>query len=211
MADGLVGAAVAVLELAGLGTGGQSGQLVAQTDAEVGMPVSSISRMLAMISTFSAGSPGPLESISVGIQRSQLGGGGGAGQNGHAAAALLQAAHDVVLAAQIEQGNMQRGVAAGTGCGRLIGLGLAAGDGLDGVDDRVGGDLRQKRRLLLRLGIGVELSRDGTVHDAALAQGAGQAAGVDASMPMMPFFFRKESSVSSLRKLEGFLHASRTI
>ena len=75
---------------------------------------------------------------------------------------------------------MQRGVAAGTGCGRLIGLGLAAGDGLDGVDDRVGGNLRQQRRLLLRLGIGVELSRDGTVHDAALAQGAGQAAGVDA-------------------------------
>ena len=158
-----------------------------------------------MISTFSAGSPGPLESIRPsGIQRSQLGGGGGARQNGHAAAALLQAAHDVVLAAQIEQGNMQRGAAAGTGCGRLIGLGLAAGDGLDGVDDRVGGDLRQERRLLLWLGIGVELVVMAPFMTPLSRRVRVRLRVSMPSMPMMPFFSGRNPAFPHCGSWRGF-------
>ena len=116
----------------------------------------------------------------VGIERGQLGSGRRAGQNGHAAAAHLQAAHDVVLAAEVEQRDMQRRVAPLPCFGRLVSLGLAACDGLDGVYDGVGGDFRQQCGLLLRLSVGVELGGDSAVHDTALAQGAGQAAGVDA-------------------------------
>ena len=50
----------------------------------------------------------------------------------------------------------------------------------DLYDNGVGGDLGQQRGLLLRLGVGVELGGDRAVHNAALPQGAGQAAGVDA-------------------------------
>ena len=181
MADGLVRAAVAVFQLAGLCACGQRGQLVAEADAEGrdagGEHFADVRDDLDVLGRV-AGAVGEHEAV--GIERGQLGSGRRAGQHGHAAAALLQAAHNVVLAAQVEQRHVQRRVTPCTGSRRLIGHGLAAGDVLDSVDNGVGGDLGQQRGLLLRFGVGVELGGDRAVHNAALPQGAGQAAGVDA-------------------------------
>ena len=90
------------------------------------MPVYSILRMFCddlHVLRRVAGAVG--EHQAVRVQLGQLVGGGSAGQHGHAAAALLQAAHDVVLAAQVQQGHMQRRVAPLPCLGRLVGLGLA--------------------------------------------------------------------------------------
>ena len=114
----------------------------------------------------------------VGLQRRQVGRGGGAGQHRHAAAALLQAAHDVVLAAQVQQRHVQRGVPPAAGGRRFPGAGFFTGHGFHRAGDGVGGDLRQQRRGLFRLGFRVKFGGDGAVHDAALPQGAGQAAGI---------------------------------
>ena len=164
-----------------MGTGSQGGELVAQADAKGGdaggehfADVGDDLHILGRV----AGAVG--EHQAVRVQLGQLGGGGGARQHGHAAAALLQAAHDIIFAAQVQQGHMQRGITPLPCLGGFVSLGLPASNGLNRVDHRVGGDLRQQGGFLLRFGIGVELGGDSTVHNAAFPQGAGQAAGIDA-------------------------------
>ena len=65
---------------------------------------------------------------------------------------------------------------------RVEHLGLCAGDVLDRVGDGVGTDLGQQGVGLFLVGGvgGVEGGQDGTVHDAALPDDAGEVAGVDA-------------------------------
>ena len=139
MGNRLVRAAVAVLQLAGVGTGSQGGELVAQADAEGGdAGVQHLADVCDDLNVLGRVAGAVREHQAIRVQRSKLGRGCGAGQNRHAAAALLQAAHDVVLAAQIQQGHVQRGVTPRPCCGRLIGFGLAAGDGLDGIGHGVG-------------------------------------------------------------------------
>ena len=97
------------------------------------------------------------------------------GHDRHLAAALDKAAHDVALAAVVHQHDM--GLAL-----RVEHLGLFTGNILHRIGDGVGADLSQQSLglgLVGRVG-GIEGGQDGTVHHTALADDAGQVAGIDA-------------------------------
>ena len=176
ISDRLVGTAVAILQLHGLGTGGQSAQLVAQADAEGGdaqrkdllQVLNDLHRLGGV-----AGAVGQHDAVRV--QGSHFLSGGKGGHHRYLAAALDQAAHDIALAAVVHQHDV--------GLALLVkDLGLLAGHALDGIRHGIGADGLQQ---LLRLGLvgrvsGVKGGQDGTVHHAALPDDAGQVAGVDA-------------------------------
>ena len=176
MADGLVGAAVAVLELHGLGTGSQCAQLVAQADAEGGdVQRKDLLQVLDDLHRLGgvAGAVGQHDAVRV------LGGHflcrGKGRHDRDLAAALDQAPHDVALAAVVHQHDVGLPF-------RVEHLGLFAGDILDGVGHSIGADLCQQFFRLCLVGrvSGVKGGQDRTVHNAALADDAGQVAGIDA-------------------------------
>ena len=173
---GLVGAAVAVLQLGGLGAGGQGRQLVAQADAEGGHaqrkdPAQVLNGFHRLGGV--AGAVGQHDAVRV--QGGHLFGGGEGGHHRHLAAAAGQAADDVPLAAVVHQDDVGR-------AGGVVHLGLLAGDGGHRAGDGVGFYLRQQGLGALFVGGvgGVEFGQDGAVHDAALPDDPGQVPGVDA-------------------------------
>ncbi len=127
--------------------------------------------------------------------------------HGHLAAALDKAAHDVALAAVVHQHDM--GLAL-----RVEHLGLFTGNILHRIGDGVSADLFQQ---LIRLGLvggvsGVKGGQDSTVHDTALADDAGQVAGVDALNADGVVLFQKAvQRFLAARQLEGVVQASRTM
>ena len=134
----LVGTAVAVLQLHGLGTGCQRGQLVAQTDAEGGdVQLKDVLEVLDDLHGFRrvAGTIGQHDAVrSKGLDflcRCK------GRHDRHLAAALDKAAHDVALAAVVHQHDM--GLAL-----RVEHLGLFTGNILHRIGDGVGADLSQQ-------------------------------------------------------------------
>ena len=166
---------MAVLELHGLGTGGQCAQLVAQADAEGGD-----AQRKDLLQVFDdlhrlggvAGAVGQHDAVrGKGLDFLSRRKGG---HDRHLAAALDKAAHDVALAAVVHQHDV------GLPC-RVEHLGLFAGDVLHGVGHSIGADLCQQFFRLCLVGrvSGVKCGQDRTVHNAAFPDDAGQVAGID--------------------------------
>ena len=160
-----------------------------------------------MACTGSAGSPGPLDSMMPsGARAATSSAVEEGGHHRHLAAPAHQAADDVPLAAVIHQHDV--GAALG-----VVHLGLGAGDVLDRIGDGIGPHLVQQRLGAVGVGRvgGVEPGQDGAVHDALSRMIRVRRRVSMPSMPMIPFRFKKLSSVSSLRQLEGVVQASRTM
>ena len=121
VADRLVGAAVAELELERLAAEGLAQELVAQADAEDrdtarlgGRPDQGLERLIGFEQR--AGSPGPLERKMPSGWCSRIASAGmRAGHDRHAAADLDQVPRDVPLHAEIERHDVRAGVRAGLG------------------------------------------------------------------------------------------------
>ena len=174
--DRLIGAAVAVLELHGLGTSGESGELVAEADAEGGdIQLKDVLEVLDDLHRLGGVAGAVGEHDAVRVQGSDFLSGGKGRHDRHLAAALDEAADDVPLAAVVHQHDVGLTLL-------VVDLRLCTGDALHGVGDGVSADLFQQ---LIRLGFvgrvsGIKGGQDGTVHDAALPDDAGEVAGVDA-------------------------------
>ena len=188
----LVGAAVAILHFAGFGACSQGGQLVAQADAEswdAGIQhIADIGDDLHVFCRVT-GAVGKHQAIRrKGFELCQ---GGRSRQHRYTAAALTQAAHNVLFAAKVQQGNVQRFFALRhTGSGGKA-LRLGAGHGIHRAGHGISLDDGHQGSQLFRLGFGVKLGGNGTVHNAAFAQDAGQAAGINALNADNAVFFQE--------------------